>query len=284
MSIDSPVKKLSYTKESLGLQRSEDFSEAVRGVFEDIKAAVSYFDYIKPSSSYVPKPVLEAYRARSTGRENLIIFKFYIPHSRVVMPPAAIIVAAYRSLQSPVKKYRFEKAADYIGRRIGEFIDGDRGFERHYFIYFCGFGFRAGVEEAKRDLNSKFIGADLNARITLVDMRSRSVGLTVREDLFNYLYDRVHSLIEKLIAEGKSRVRGSLKNFIDYVILVAARLTDRELYEEAKSFLKERETPLDRYRALIEKLGPLKRGSEAAGRKYMPRSVEEYLNLPVADT
>jgi len=184
---------------TLSASRGVDgFSESVRSIFEDIRAAVNYFDYSKPSSSYTPKPRIEVYRSRRTGEENLVLFKFYIPETRAGQTPDAVIVAVYRSFEKPVEKHTFERSWRYVWRRIEEFAEDDRGFEKHIFIYFAGEGFRAGVEEAKSAVNKDFKESGVNARIRLVDLRFRSLGDAVRRDLIRYLGSRAWRLIESL--------------------------------------------------------------------------------------
>ncbi|RDD52770.1 MAG: hypothetical protein BA066_07910 [Candidatus Korarchaeota archaeon NZ13-K] len=249
----------------------DGFSEAVRSIFEGIRAAANYFDYSKPSSSYTPKPRVEVYRSRRTGEENLILFKFYIPETRVGQTPSVVIVAAYRSFNKPVSKFIFERSWRYIWRTVEEFTEEDRGFEEHIFIYFAGEGFRAGVEEAKRAVNGGFKESGVNAKVRLVDLRFRSLGDTIRRDLIRYLGSRAWRLIESL-GGGRDgvKVRGSVKSFLDFVALIVSRLTDLSVYRDVQDISKRGEALLSVYRAILEKLsvGPPKRrsgGSERSG-------------------
>jgi len=264
---------------SAGIRNSEDFSEAVRRIFEDIKTAVSYFDYVKPSSSYVPKPVLESYMSRRTGRESLVIFKIYVPQTRADKTPDVFVIAAYRSYERPVEKWTFGLAVKYILRRIEEFVQGDKGYTKRIRIFFAGDGFRAGVEELAKRFNGEFVKNGEDISITLVDTRFEDVGRVIIENLATYLGSRAWGLIEK-IKERKDTVKDGYKNFLDYKVLVLSRILDpNHVYRDCQDVAKRDEVKLSVYTNILEKLSVVKPKPKQREKRVHP----ETRPIPVED-
>jgi len=273
MSSEKQSKKSSYT-----FAVSSDFSESVRGVFDGIALAARYFDYVKPSSSYVPKPRIEVYRSRRTGRESLIIFKFYVPQTRADKTPEVVVIAAYRSFEKPVEKWTFSLAVKYIQRKIEEFVEEDAGFTKRIRIFFAGDGFRAGVEELAKKLNGEFVKNGEDISITLVDTRFEDVGRVIIENLAAYLGARAWGLIERL-KERKDTVKDGFKNFLDYVTLILSRVQGKvETYRDCQDVAKRDEVKLNVYRNILEELSveqPKPKRREGAHPESGPTPVED---------
>jgi len=219
------------------------FSEAVREIFEDIKRAVKYYNYRKPRSSYVSMPRIKVYRSRRTGKDNLFLFKFYIPQTKPAKPGEVVVIAVYRSFERPASKKTFKRFLEYIWKRLEEFEREDAGFWKHRFIYFVAEGFRAGAEELRKRVNKDFKerGEDTRIRFVKVNPEPAIVVSTVRRDIVKFLGSRAWRYIWKLnsgSAEGnnadRKSVKGAKKHFLDFIMLVLSRLLDQKAYLDAQ--------------------------------------------------
>jgi len=232
------------------------FSEAVRGIFEDIRRAVKYYNYRKPRSSYVPTPRVEVYRSRRTGKDNLFLFKLYIPQTRPTKPGEVVVVAVYRSFEKPVSKKTFDRSLKYIWRRLEEFEREDAGFWKHRFIYFIAEGFRAGAEELRKRVNKDFKerGEDTRIRFVRINPEPATVVSTIREDIVKFLGSRAWRYIWRLNSVGKKNVKGAKKHFLDFITLILSRLLDKNVYLGAQDVASRDEVLLSVYTNFLEKL------------------------------
>jgi len=270
-----------YISEYINFSNSERvdssiFIEArisINGVIVDLKNAVQSFNNIYfDLNHYSYRQIFRSrvFRARRTGRESLWISKLSIPQSdRTSKDDEYIVIAIYLSTEIPVEKCSFERRLKYISRRIEEFAERDQATRYHYFIYFCGYGFRAGVYEALKKARSSFIRDGVNANIRLIDLRTTSIRETIYRDLSNYLNRRLYGALTGDFSKSRNMVYGALKAFIDYLLMVLAHLKrDNSLATRLEDIARLREFEVDKYREIIESLAgppkPVKERSAAA--------------------
>jgi len=234
---------------------------SIDSVLHDIERAVKRFNEAKPHE-YYQRFSLRVFSSRRTGGKSLWISKFSIPRTgRTSKNDEYIVIAIYLSTETPVEKYHFEERFSYIYRRIEEFAERDSYTDYHYFIFFCGYGFRAGVEDAIERVRSKLFRDSPEAVIRYVDLRN---GESIRSKLYmalkEYFGARVYGILRGDYERSENRVFGPVKAFIDYQLMILANLKrDGLLITRLEDIARKGEYDVNEYRNIIESLiGPPK--------------------------
>jgi len=274
---ESVKKSIRISLQNFGIDREikKKIKDIIDDTIGDINVAIVRFIKIR-SNEYQLRFL---FPKKPYYAKGLWIAIFRIPRTEITAKnDERICIAMYLSRETPVEKYTFLKARERIGRELKEFCKKDSATEYHYFIYFIGYGFSAGVYESKKIITSEFIKYGFNVLFRLINLRS---GMNPRNivylDLKNYFAARINGFLYKDFSKSKNKIHGSLKALVDYLLMILAYLkNDTKLILEIEDLARYSEYDVNYYRSFVASIiGPPK------PRKEKPSKIE---STPVAAT
>ena len=214
------------------LEELDSAEHDVATLVKRLRAAVEHYNSVKSHEYYVPLPKLTSIKSRRTGRENLRIISVYIPSTRVPETLEYVHLVTYITREKVMKKQHFNMRYDFTARTLKHIINSltPRGVanQHHAFIYFIGWGFRAGAHEEVKQTNAKYKDRGIDWRVTLVELRyGSSLYPLVVKDLSTYLGARALKLLES-VSERNQAIFSRPKHFVDYVLFILAYLSRNE--------------------------------------------------------
>ncbi len=222
--------------------------------------AIKAYNALKSHEYYVPLPKVRTLRARRTRRDNLRIISLYVPQTQVPENLEYIHIATYVTSEAVAELYHFRERYDFITRILKSTMNSSspKGVtaNHHSFIYFIGWGFRAGVYDEVRQINAFYKDRGFNWRVRLVELRyDNSLYNEVDRDLTRYLGIRALRLLNS-VGSRNPTIFSRPKHFVDFILLVLAHLSkNRDIIYEVEYLAQRYEVNIREYEKLLFQLG-----------------------------